>query len=181
MEPIAAILDGRLPVPARTEAARALSTSTDPRALDALAAAMESTAEELRDACKASLRRLEAPAGFARRLGDAGAGPDVRRNAARALRHLQEPASVPALAACLADPDEALRRECAQALAVFGAAAARDALLGALSDGSGDVRYMAALALRPLASDPEVRAALEARAGVEADAVVKDELARALR
>lgn len=159
-------------------AASALKGTKDGRALLALAKAMELSDEALRDAAKEALRASGGAAHFVRTL-QSSKDPAARREAARALRHLKDDASISALASALSDSDVELRREAAHALAVFGADGAVQPLVAALEDASSDVRYFAVLALGEV-KDPLARAALQKRRGVEKNATVSGELDRVL-
>lgn len=180
MESMEVLQDPSAPAAKRVEAARAVGKSKDPRGIDALLSALDTTSPELTEACVAALRALGAEAVLGRRLESTEGAPGSRALAARGLRFLRAPKSVGALAKGLSDPDEKVRAASAHALAVFGADKAERQLIEALSDPSKDVRYFVIIALSGL-STGAARSALEGRRAKETDPVLKDELQRVLR
>ncbi len=98
--------------------------------------------------------------------------PGIRENALAFLGRLSQrderlaKASVPFLAAALKDKEQGIRRTAASGLALAGPSAspARDALIGALSEGNVDVAWFAAEALGNLKAEgrPAVPALIEA-------------------
>lgn len=130
------------------------------------------------------------PAGSDARLveviGDADSEPLVRVRAMEGLSvRAPEDGHAP-LAAVLADAkaEPALRRGAARALgrgyADSAEAPGTAALVAALDADDTTLREAVVKALAPRAGDPAVRAALEARAAVEAEVVVKEALGAAL-
>lgn len=179
MDAVKVLEDSSASVEARVNAAKTLAGSRDAAALAALVKALEVTHEDVQAAARASLAKGDGAAFFAKQLKDSNEGP-TRQRAGRVLRHLREPSTVPALGACLGDPVAEVRRECAHALAVFGAKDAVKPLIGALEDSSTDVRYFAILALGEVGS-PEAKDALRKRLPVESDPTLKSELERVLQ
>lgn len=178
MKDLSVLADPASPIERRAAAARALGANRNFDAVDALAAAMDVTDEDLRDAAREALNLLGASRIFMDRLSRQAPVPQ-RHAAARALRHLKDPAAVASLAAGLSDPDTEMRRECAHALAVFGARDAKAALEKACEDPSSAVRWFAVIALGSLGK--EAHAALRAHRPHETDPVILDEIARLLR
>ncbi len=162
---------------ARVRAANALGESKDPKALAALARALDNTSDSLKEACVNALRALGAAPHFQKRLSDPKLPHPDREEAARVLRHLREPKTAAALGKALLDEEPSVRREAAHALAMFGAKSQRAALEKALSDESSDVRYFVVIALSAL---PDAKAALEKARRAEQDETVKGELDRVL-
>ena len=179
MSLIDVVKDRAAPASQRVKALRAALDEEGAETWDVVAGVMDETSEELRAAAKKGLKRKRAAPLFARRLTSREEPLERRRLAARALRHLQDERTVPALVVGLGDGDDVLRRECAHALAVFGAGHAVTPLCQALADSAAEVRYLAAIALRQ-ALTPEALAALRAREPEETDPTTRDEIARSL-
>ncbi|MBL8950774.1 MAG: HEAT repeat domain-containing protein [Myxococcaceae bacterium] len=163
----------------RITAAKALGSSTDKGAVDALLKALDTRNEELRDACIASLAKLNGASVLAARLGDKKQPERTRAEAARGLRFLEDASTVPALIAALSDSSAAVRSEAALALSLFGTEQALPKLVACLDDEDKDVRYYAADALGSVKSTV-AKAALEKRLAVESAAAVKYALKVAL-
>lgn len=173
------LLDPNAAVADRVRAAEALSGAKDPSVQDALIKALDVTHEDVQAAARKSLAKGGGSNRLVAVLRSKDRPAEDRQRAARALRHLKDNGTVHALGECLHDGDEALRRECAHALAVFGAEQAKEHLLQALGDTSSHVRYFAVLALGTM-TDPRVRSALSSRLELESDPTTKDELRRVL-
>lgn len=180
MDAVAVLEDQKSGWEKKVEAAHSLGGSDDPRALAALVHALEATHEDVQAAAREALKKGGASR-FADALRASNRTVEERQQAARILRHLREPAAVPALAHALGDANDGVRREAAHALAVYGAGSdgAKDALVNALEDSSSDVRYYAILALSGLPGN-QARAALEAHSKIESDPVLRGELDRVL-
>jgi len=92
---------------------------------------IQSTQPEMRAVIETLLRQL------------ASDDPVVRAWARRELA-IRGPAALEQLVRLLSGPSEGLRREAASTLSVMGNPGATDALIGALDDQRGDVRWLAA-------------------------------------
>lgn len=173
------LLDSNAAVAERVRAAEALSGAKDPAVQDALIRALDVTHEDVQAAARKSLAKGGGSNRLVAIMKSKERASAERQKAARALRHLQDSATAMALGECLHDADDALRKECAHALAVFGAEQAKEHLVQALGDASAEVRYFAVLALGPM-KDPRVRSALSSRAEMETDPTTRAEISRVL-
>lgn len=170
--PMTTLTDASVSSAERVAAAKALATSKDPLAVDTLIRALGSMDEALTSAVVASLRAQNAVPALAKRLTDANVVEPRKVQACVGLRHLKDPAAVPSLASALEDPSASVRKEAALALLVIGPAGAEDALITALRDSDGDVRYGAAEALGKIPGD-KVTQALNAALAKETNPTVR--------
>lgn len=166
------LTDSAVSMADRVAAARALGTSKDPLALETLLRGLGSTDEKLTEAILGSLKALGAAPVLAKRLTAAASVESLKVQACVGLRHLKDPASVPALAAALRDDSALVRREAALALTVLGPAGAEEELIAALGDTDGDVRYGAADALGRGRS-PKARKAIDQQLARETNPTVR--------
>jgi beta-lactamase regulating signal transducer with metallopeptidase domain len=123
----------------------------DPRAVDALAAALKDTDEDVRETAMKALIQFRDPRVFEpliAALRDKSA--DVREEAAFGLGQLRDPRAVQPLAGALKDESDDVREQAAFALGQIRDAKAVDALSAALKDKKEDVREQAAFALGQL-------------------------------
>ncbi|MCU0697713.1 MAG: HEAT repeat domain-containing protein, partial [Myxococcaceae bacterium] len=128
----------------RLAAVKALSTSKEPAALDALCSVLDTRDEELRTAARASLAQLGGAQVLARRATDASVAEGSRVFALTGLRYFRDDVEVATLEKLLKDTSVAVRAQAAMALAVIGPAKAEGALLTALNDADAKVRFYAA-------------------------------------
>jgi HEAT repeat protein len=156
----------------RLKAAKALATSKDPQAIDALVNQLAIMDEDIVAAVKSALRTLNARPVLEQRLANSGASEEHKLLACTGLRALGEKSSVPPLVSALKDPSARVRKEAALALGVIAPAEAETALLAALSDSDEDVRYFAADALSDVRT-AAVRQAIEARLAAETSPVAR--------
>jgi HEAT repeat protein len=175
------LLDQNAPMPQRIAAARALGKSRDPEAVPALLKAIGSRNEELADAVLASLRQQEAVPRLLAILEDAAAARDLQVLAARGLRILKDPRSIPAMINALRSPTVEVRKEACLGLGRFKAPESLEPLIEAMSnDADSTIRYLAAETVGEMRS-PRAKAALAERVKVERDAVVKSAISEGLR
>jgi HEAT repeat protein len=179
MEALTVLADDGAPLQARIEAVRAVSQGGGEQAIDALAALVGVSSEELLTEVGRALRKLGAADLMQRRLLAAAEPVERRRLAAVVLRVLGEPTSAGALVLGLEDPEATVRAACAHALVVVRTPEAEPALIAALGDGSAEVRYYAVLALEALGTEAG-RKGLAAHRPHEQDPLVQDDLARIL-
>jgi len=134
----------------RRDAAYALGSLGAPGAVRALAATVAGDPNApTREMAVWAIAQIGSRAATAA-LSDAArrdSSEDVRAMAVWALGQLEDPQSVPALAAVLGDRSDEVRGRAAWALGTIGARPAPEALVAALGDRSPDVRLRAAWAL----------------------------------
>lgn len=176
---MATLTDASVPSAERVAAANALATSKDPLAIETLIRALGTTDEALTAAVLAALRAQQAVPTLARRLTDPTVVEQRKVQACIGLRSLKDPSALPALVSAVKDPSPLVRREAVLALLVIGPAGAEDALLSALGDADGDVRYGAADALARVPGEKVTRA-LEAALARETNPTVRFALDGAL-
>ena len=159
----------------RIKAAKALSDSKDPKAIDTLLKQLDSRDESLVAAVESALRALKAVPVLEQRLADSSASEEQKVLACTGLRALQEKSSIQPLIIALKDQSARVRKEAALALGVIAPAAAEKPLLTALSDSDEDVRYFAADALGNVRT-AAVMQAIETRLATETSPVVRSAL-----
>lgn len=164
----------------RVAAVKALATSKDPLAIETCIRSLGTLDADLTRAAVDSLRALGATSVLCKRLENSSTIEAKKVQALVALRHLKEADAVPALTTALKDQSALVRREAALALLVTGPKPAEDALIAALDDGDGDVRYGAADALGEVGSQ-KAKQALERRGAKENNPTVKFAIDGALR
>lgn len=163
----------------RIKAAKALATSKDPHAIDALLMEIMITDEDIAAAVKNSLRALKPAAVLEKRLEDSSAADWQKVLACRGLRVVGERSSVGVLVGVLKNGKQSreVREAAVSSLSAFAStdADAEAALVAALSDSEPPVRSAVAYALSRVRT-PAVKRAIEDRIAVEKDATVSDAL-----
>ncbi len=175
------LLDSAAPMPERIAAAKALGKSHDAGAVDALLQVLGTRNEQLVEASVSSLRALDAAPRLAATVDDANAPTERRLLAARGLRLLKDPRTLPTLTRAAASPLVELRKEGCLALGQLGAPEGLDPLIRVMNeDPDTGVRYIAANAVGRIPG-PKTRTALEQRLPRERDPLVQSALKAALR
>ena len=168
-------------VEVRRTAAQALGSLEDPRAVDALLAALRDDADaDVRKMAAWALGEIESPRAVAglSQAARSDRSAEVRAMSAWALGEIESPEGVPALGAALRDSDVEVRRMAVWALGEIESAEAVEWLTPALRDDDVEIRRKAAWALGEIqsaAAVPALGAAMR-----DADAEVRSMAAWAL-